>query len=74
MWILTAHLNDTHHVTKWLTQEGAIADRDRLLRVRREKDKDSPTGWRTIWPLGWTAITRESGKPHHSAAYLERGE
>jgi hypothetical protein len=60
MWVLTAHLNDTHNVTKWLTQEGAIANRERLLKVRREKDKESPTGFRTIWPDGWTAINRES--------------
>ena len=60
MWVLTAHLNDTHNVTKWLTQEGAIANRERLLEMRREKDKESPTGFRTIMPVGWTAITRES--------------
>lgn len=61
MWILTTHLNDTHSVTKWQSQEGAIADRERQLKPRRVKDRESKTGFRTVWPLGWTAITHERG-------------
>jgi len=58
MWILTTHLNDAHNVSKWLSYEGAIADRERQLKPRRVKNPDSPTGYRTVWPLGWTAITQ----------------
>lgn len=60
MWVLTTHLNDTHNITKWLSYEGAKADLERQLKPRREKDRESPTGFRTIWPPGWTAITRQS--------------
>jgi hypothetical protein len=57
-WILQTNLNGEYNVTKWNTYEGAIADRERLLRTRRIKDSDSPTGFRTIIPIGWTAIRR----------------
>jgi hypothetical protein len=57
-WRLETSLNGNYAVTKWNTQEGAIADRERLLRVHRVKDSSSPTGWRTVIPIGWTAIRR----------------
>lgn len=55
-WMLQSNLDGHYEVTKWQTQEGAIANRERLLKPRRIKDKESPTGWRTIVPNGWTAI------------------
>jgi len=60
MWVLTAHLNDTHNVTKWLTQEGAMANRERLLEPRRLRVSNHPPTFKVEWPEGWTAITRES--------------
>lgn len=60
MWVLTTHLNERHSVTKWQSYEGALADLERQLQSRTERDKDSPTGLRTVWPLGWTALTRQS--------------
>lgn len=57
-WLLQSNLNGVYKVAKWNTQEGAIADRERMLKTRREKDSNSPTGWRTVTPNGWTAIRR----------------
>lgn len=56
MWLLQISLDGAYSTSKWQTQEGAIADRERQLRPRRIKDSDSPTGYRTITPNGWTAI------------------
>lgn len=57
-WLLQYSLNGEYKTTKWQTQEGAIADRERLLRPRRVKDSESVTGFRMISPMGWTAIRR----------------
>jgi hypothetical protein len=57
-WLLQSNLDGAYKVAKWNTQEGAIADRERLLKPRRIKDSESPTGFRTIVPIGWTAIKR----------------
>lgn len=54
-WQLQTMLNGTYSRTVWNSQEGAIADRERQLRPRRIRKGGE---WRTIWPLGWTAITR----------------
>jgi hypothetical protein len=57
-WILQTNLNGVYAITKWNTQEGAIADRERQLRPRYIRDSESPTGIRMVWPDGWTAIRR----------------
>lgn len=57
-WILQYNLNGDYKVVKWNTQAGAIADRERLLKPRRIKDSESVTGFRMVWPIGWTAIRR----------------
>lgn len=57
-WLLQTNLNGEYRTTKWRTMEGAMADRDRLLMPRRVKDKESVTGFRMVWPSGWTAIRR----------------
>lgn len=57
-WSLICHLNDTHTTTVWNTQEGAIADRERQLKPKRVRDYKSPTGYKLIWPIGWTAINK----------------
>lgn len=57
-WQLVTVLDGVRNRTVWTTQEGAIADRERQLAPKRIKDKESPTGWRTIWPIGWTSIGR----------------
>ena len=53
MWVLTAHLDDTHQVTKWQTWEGAKANLERLLK---------PQGKDMHLPTGWTALTLEGRK------------
>jgi hypothetical protein len=58
-WVLVTVLDGNRNRTVWNTQEGAIADRERQLAPRRIKDRESPTGWRTIWPNGWTSIGRQ---------------
>lgn len=57
-WLLQYSLNGEYKTAKWQTMEGAMADRERLLKPRRVKDSESFTGWRMVWPIGWTAIRR----------------
>lgn len=57
-WVLTTVLDGNRNRTVWNSYDGAIADRERQLATKTVKDPDSPTGWRTIWPMGWTSIGR----------------
>lgn len=60
-WSLVSVLNGAYHREVFKTQAGAIHERERKLQPRRVKDYNSPTEWRTEWPIGWTAIRRS----HH---------
>lgn len=57
-WLLQVSLDGNYKTSTWLSYEGAVADRERQLKPRRIKDSESPTGFRTIHPMGWTAIRR----------------
>lgn len=55
-WVLETNLNDVYERTVWDTQDGAIANRERLLRNRvivigKNRSK-------TVIVTGWTAIRR----------------
>ncbi len=57
-WILITMLDGVYHREVLDTQEGAIKVRERKLAPRRVRNMKSPTGYVTIWPLGWTAIRK----------------
>jgi len=61
-WSLTSVLNGAYHREVFTTQTGAIRARERKLSPQRRKDHQSPTGWITEWPIGWTAIRRTGGR------------
>lgn len=49
MWLLQYNLDGEYGQSKWRTQEGAIANRERLLKV---------IGKAMHKPIGWTIIRR----------------
>lgn len=63
-WALETNLNGTYERTIWETYEGAIANRERLLRNRViviGKGRTKPvivTGWTAIHRIGNRNVTR----------------